>query len=591
MTQAQKTSKTGESDGQDYRSKIFDLLDKYEGGREIFRNAYDWDQEVKLKPEYADDPSLPSSERDGDMAWLNLIDKVIGIIAHDKYELDTYENSIEIIDADQMLEAYTKAGMPIMYDHWSFGKQRVLLDRAYEGGQMGLAYEIIINTAPAIAYCMEQNSKTMQALVIAHASYGHNSFFKGNHLFQQFTKADEIIPDMRRLRDKIRKAEDKYGYERVEKLIDACHALESHSVDKYTKPKPKTKEDRQEIRAKREEVRRRNYDEVIEDAGFPDKTSKKDFDAANDDDLEAHKKAVHPSDREENILMYLVKNAPHLEPWEREIMELMAVKAQYFYPQRQTQVMNEGWASFWHYTLMNELNDMDLIDESMMTEFLKSHTSVIYQPMTRKVQDPETGEIKEVPTFSQMNVYALGFAIFQDIKRICTEPTEEDKQWFPDIAGNGDWLGTIKDAMHAFKDESFILQYLSPKVIRDFRLFALSDHEENPMYNIDAIHDDEGYREVRQILASNYRLGEMVPQIFIDDYDFKGDRTLTLKFIPHNDKPLEEKDMNEVLKHIHQLWQHNVRLKVLDSDGDLDNILGCPPPEEHEFEALFTYDP
>lgn len=104
-------------------------------------------------------------------------------VAHN-FGLDTYPNQLEIITAEQMMDAYTSVGMPVSYAHWSFGKHFLATEKGYKRGQMGLAYEIVINSNPCIAYLMEENSLTMQALVIAHAAYGHNSFFKGNYLFK-----------------------------------------------------------------------------------------------------------------------------------------------------------------------------------------------------------------------------------------------------------------------------------------------------------------------------------------------------------------------------------------------------------------------
>ena len=146
----------------DYKEQIDELLSHYKDGKNVFITAPDWDYKLE-RVEGSEDLPIPES-------WLELADRVISIIAHEKYGLSTYPNTIEIIDSDTMLEAYTKVGMPVGYDHWSFGKQRVQLDQNYERGQMGLAYEIVINTDPAIAYLMEENSKTMQMLVIAHAS-------------------------------------------------------------------------------------------------------------------------------------------------------------------------------------------------------------------------------------------------------------------------------------------------------------------------------------------------------------------------------------------------------------------------------------
>ena len=113
-------------------------------------------------------------------------------VAND-YKLDIYPNQIELITAEQMMDAYASVGMPVNYHHWSFGKQFIATEKRYKRGQMGLAYEIVINSNPCIAYLMEENTLPMQALVIAHASYGHNSFFKGNYLFRTWTNADAIV--------------------------------------------------------------------------------------------------------------------------------------------------------------------------------------------------------------------------------------------------------------------------------------------------------------------------------------------------------------------------------------------------------------
>jgi len=106
-------------------------------------------------------------------------DREIGRLA-ERYALDTYPNQIEVITAEQMMDAYASVGMPLGYHHWSYGKQFLSTEKSYSRGQMGLAYEIVINSDPCIAYLMEENTMFMQALVIAHACYGHNSFFKGN---------------------------------------------------------------------------------------------------------------------------------------------------------------------------------------------------------------------------------------------------------------------------------------------------------------------------------------------------------------------------------------------------------------------------
>ena len=139
--------------------------------------------------------------------------------------MDTYPNQIEVIASEQMLDAYASVGLPISYTHWSYGKEFIRNEEAYRRGMRGLAYELVINSDPCIAYLMEDNSMPMQALVIAHACYGHNSFFKGNYLFKQWTSADAIVDYMVFARKYIFECEQKYGIDRVEETLDACHAL------------------------------------------------------------------------------------------------------------------------------------------------------------------------------------------------------------------------------------------------------------------------------------------------------------------------------------------------------------------------------
>jgi spore cortex formation protein SpoVR/YcgB (stage V sporulation) len=238
--------------------------------------------------------------------------------------------------------------------------------------------------------------------------------------------------------------------------------------------------------------------------------------------------------------------------------------AQYFYPQRQTQVMNEGWACFWHYTLLNTLYERGYVTEGFILEFLQSHTSVVYQPPY------------DSPYFNGINPYTLGFHMMMDIRRICEEPTEEDKRWFPDIAGS-DWKETLQFAMRDFKDESFILQFLSPKVMRDLKLFCISDDDQCRDIEVTAIHDDSGYQTLRENLAGQYNLGNREPNIQVCRVDVRGDRSLTLQHIQHNRKPLAE-STEEVLRHMHRLWGFDIHLHSLQND-QVTASYHCPPKE------------
>ena len=475
------------------------------------------------------------------------------------FGLDTYPNQLEIITAEQMMDAYASVGMPVSYNHWSFGKHFLTTEKGYRRGQMGLAYEIVINSNPCIAYLMEENSLMMQTLVIAHAAYGHNSFFKGNYLFRTWTDAEAIIDYMLFAKNYIAECEQRHGVEAVELLIDSCHALQNYGVDRYKRPARLSLREENARQAEREAYLQTQVNDLW-------RTLPKPLDFHEDDAVKA---AEHrfPAEPQENLLYFIEKSAPLLEPWQREIVRITRKISQYFYPQRQTQVMNEGWATFWHYTILNQLHEEGVVSDGFMMEFLQSHTNVVYQP-------PVTS-----PYYSGINPYALGFAMMRDIRRICENPTDEDREWFPDIAGS-DWRKTLDFAMRNFKDESFIAQYLSPRLIREFHLFAVLDDDEDDKLLVSAIHDENGYRYVRQQLAAQYNLGNREPNIQVWSVDTHGDRALTLRHTQFQRRPLNHQT-EEVLKHVGRLWGFDVKLETVNPEGRVLHTQECHWDKRH----------
>jgi spore cortex formation protein SpoVR/YcgB (stage V sporulation) len=168
--------------------------------------------------------------------------------------------------------------------------------------------------------------------------------------------------------------------------------------------------------------------------------------------------------------------------------------------------------------------------------------------------------------FGGVNPYALGFAMMHDIKRICLEPTEEDRTWFPEIAGNGDWSGVLKEAWANYRDESFVRQFLSPKLIRDFKLFLLTDDENDDHVVIDEIHNEQGYEKVRNALALGYDVTATAPDIQVADVDLRGDRELVLKHTIRDDVPLADGSRKDVLAYVRALWGYDVRLEGIEQD-------------------------
>jgi stage V sporulation protein R len=228
--------------------------------------------------------------------------------------------------------------------------------------------------------------------------------------------------------------------------------------------------------------------------------------------------------------------------------------AQYFYPQSQTKVMNEGTATYVHYRIMTRLHEQDRISDGNYLEFLQSHTNVVFQP---DFDDQR---------FSGFNPYALGFAMMQDIERIVSDPTEEDRQWFPDIAGTGDVMAVLRDVWANYRDESFISQFLSPRLIRHLRLFHLHDDPAvSAGIKVDAIHDERGYRRVRRELSRQYDIGLIDPNIEVVDVDLEGNRRLMLRHAVLSGAQLNEADTRRVLQHLADLWSYDVSLVEVDA--------------------------
>ena len=572
-------------------------------------------------------------------------------IALDDLGLDVYQNQIEIISSEQMLDAYCSIGMPLMYQHWSFGKRFVQEEAMYRSGNMGLAYEIVINSSPCISYYMEESTMPIQTLVLAHAAFGHNHFFKNNYLFQQWTDADGILDYLEFSKRFIASCEERHGLAAVEEIIDAAHALMDQGIFRYRRqPKPNlrqqeerererrayhekhyndlwrtlpdygttddTQDAEHELAERKKQLKRLDYlefskrfiasceerhglaavEEIIDaahalmDQGIfryrrqpkpnlrqqeerererrayhekhyndlwrtlPDYGTTDDTQDAEHELAERKKQLKLP---EENLLYFIEKNSPTLEAWECEILRIVRNISQYFYPQKQTKMMNEGCATFVHHYIVNELYDRGLITEGALMEILHSHSNVVFQPGY------------DDPRFSGINPYALGLAMMQDIRRIATEPTDEDRLWFPDFAGSGDWRAVLRDAWANFRDESFIRQFLSPHLIRELKLFQLSDVEKESHLTVTAIHDEAGYESLRNAFAQSYDITALEPDIQIVDVNLLGDRELVLQHTVRDGVPLTERGRDAVLACLRRLWGYDVQLIGIDhSSGD-----------------------
>jgi spore cortex formation protein SpoVR/YcgB (stage V sporulation) len=473
------------------------------------------------------------SKSDWNEDTIRIFSEVIDRITVDYLGLDVYPNQFEIVSSEQLLDAYALIGLPISYNHWKFGKEYVVNNNNYKKGRMGLSYEMVINSSPCISYNLEDNDTCLMTLVYAHVQ-GHNHFFKNNYLFKQWTQADAIIDYMVFAKKFVQNCEEKYGYEEVESILDSCHALMNYGIDKYKKPnKISAKIENERLKKKLED------DQVFLDDIWRTLPREK---------KEKIKNKRFPQQPEENILYFIEKNSPTLKGWQRELVRIVRKTAQYFYPQGQTKVLNEGTATFTHYLMINKMYEEGYLDDGFMQEFFHHHSNVIFQPGF------------DSKYYSGLNPYTLGFNILMDLKRMSIEPTDEDKKWFPDIAGKENWKELFLYIVDNFKDDTFILQYLSPKVIRDMKLFEISDKKEDKHYEVSHIHDEYGYKSIRKSLSESYNRCRYVPDIQIYDVDIYGDRTLTLEYTPNDSRELDTKEVDKVLPHIKYLWGFPVKL-------------------------------
>lgn len=474
--------------------------------------------------------------------------------------LTFYQPQIEIVSAEQMLDAYSSTGMPVNYSHWSFGKDYLRTMKQYQKGHTNLAYEMIIQTNPAITYIMEENDAVMQTLVLSHACAGHGFVFKNNYLFKDLGMAESLVDYMIYARDFVHHCEEKYGEDEVEKILDCAHTLSRNSIDKYERKnkRPLTEEEKLLEDAKRAADNQKELDIII-------KTTTEDYRST----LQQNKAKESVDVDEENLLYFIAENSIILKPWQREVLNIVRRISQSFYPQMQTKLLHEGFATFTHSYIMNELEQRGIISPDAEMSWIHSHSSVIYQPDMRSKY--YTGSF---------NPYSLGLSLFRDIRRICEEPTKEDERWFPNLVGRP-WREEIRKAASDYNDESLVAQFLSPNLMRKYKMMLVKAYGTGDRALVTEICDDAGYEAIRKNLSCSYNPINHVPEITVKKADLKKDRYLQLEYSPYNGRRLDEGYANDTLRAIMQLWGYNVILETKPlSESDLN---GSDKPTPFEF--------
>ena len=438
-----------------------------------------------------------------------------------EFGLDSYPQEFEICDSDQMLDYMAYSGMPSHYPHWSFGKTRDILKTRYDYGVAGLPYEMVINSNPALAYLMRDNSLTMQALTIGHV-YGHNDFFKNNLTFKSI-RADLIIETFKVHAKRVRAyVEDpSIGLERVEQILDAAHTVALNCRRNLHIRKMSRAEQEEQIRGEFIKPYRK-YDSLAQKPEFDEKK------------LEAalNKNPLKP---EEDLLLFIRDNNHSLKEWEKDLLTIVHERNKYFVPQIETKIMNEGWASFWHYRIMYALREKYPCEftQGMMVEFIKSHSQVLR------------------PHHGELNPYHLGFKIWEDIEKRWDSPSKQDIEKYGKANFSKSGREKIFEVREVDRDTSFLRQYLTEDIIRELDLFEYAPMGDK--FVVTKVADKEEWKAIRETLIQNTGTNH-IPVITVES-EQRGD--LFLKH-QHDGRDLQMEYADKTLKYTKQLWSGRI---------------------------------
>lgn len=445
----------------------------------------------------------------------------------DRFGLSYYTQEFEICDHEEMLGYMAFSGMPSRYTHWSFGKSFERQKTLYDYGVAGLPYEMVINTDPCVAYLMRDNSELLHVLTIAHV-YGHNDFFKNNFTFRSGLDAKLALEMFKNHATRIaRYTEDpSIGIDNVEGAIDHAHSLSLQCRRNLASPKLTQDEQRQRAWA----AAQPKEDEYA--AIHP----KKEWIAP---DL-----SRVPVEPEEDILSFIAEYNPYLPDWKRDCLRIVERESKYFVPQMETKIMNEGWASYWHYKLMNELK----VDQGMHLEFIVRHNQVLR---------PQPGGL---------NPYHLGFMVWMDIERRWNAG-DTGREWTDDTIrapletlDENDTPGRKKifEVRETDRDQSFLRRFLTVDLMRELNLFQ---HEQRGNDRVvTKVADDDNWGAVKDTLLKSVGMGS-IPVIKVEDADFGRNRTLYLKHY-HEGRDLQLEYAERTLKHVAALWEREVVLET-----------------------------
>jgi stage V sporulation protein R len=431
----------------------------------------------------------------------------------EEFGLTCFPQEFEICDHNAMLGYMAYSGMPSHYPHWSYGKAYEKLKTLYDYGVSGLPYEMVINSSPSIAYLMRDNTLCLQILTMAHV-YGHNDFFCNNFTFKS-TRAEFTIGTFKANAERVRSySEDpSIGVDKVENILDAAHALSLQCRRNLG------------VRKRTIEEARRN---LLDAARPPEDPFRSVHKRAEYEPPDLRKIPVEP---DQDLLLFVRDHNPYLAEWERDLLTIVHETAQYFIPQIETKIMNEGWASYWHKHILDSLD----LPQELQLEFIVRHNQVIR---------PHPGGL---------NPYHLGFKMWEDIRRRYDQPGGEGLE-----PNHPDGLGAMFVAREADRDVSFLRRHLTAGLMNELDLFEYEEKGDD--LTVSNVSNEEGWREVKETLLRNIGMAT-IPVIAVTDADFDGNRTLLLVH-SHDGRDLLLEYAERTLSYVHRLWGHDVVLET-----------------------------
>jgi stage V sporulation protein R len=446
----------------------------------------------------------------------------------EKFGLDPFPTHFEIVPANIMYE-FAGYLIPGRFSHWTHGKAYYRQKTQYDYG-LSKIYEMVINSNPSHAFLMEANVLWQNKMIIAHV-LGHTDFFKNNAYFAHTNR--QIVETATLHADRIRQYENEYGTDEVEKFLDAVLSVEEH-IDPNIRIKSVAD-------APKEDEKKSTYESPYADLWDLDEKSKpKDREKEREKEKAIRRK--FPPQPEKDLIKFVMTYSRELDDWQRDIMEIVRNEALYFLPQKQTKIMNEGWASFWHQRIMREL---DLTDG----EFAE------YAQLSAGVLSPHRRSI---------NPYYIGLKLWEDIERRWDEPNEYERDVLKRPGGQG--RQKIFEVRELDNDISFLRNYLTKELIEDLDLYLYEKQDGQWVIT------EKDWEKVRDgLVGSMTNFGD--PYIVVEDGDYKQNRELYLKH--HFEKtPLDINYAEKTLQYVYTLWGRSVHLETF-----MDNK-----------KVLFSYD-